>query len=92
MLIKIVPCEDYFDLTHDICDDEEFNDPEDLTTWDWHGPEDTYEKPCSINGSPYLSVKSVGYLIKLLVVMAKMGEVSSYGYADLREAVNVIDL
>ena len=93
MLVKLVPCKNYFDLTHDM-DDEDYNDPDDSLTWDWHGTEEqTVEKPCSINGSPFLSAKGVGRIIYHLVRLARMGRIEgAYGYVDLSVDVDAVEL
>jgi hypothetical protein len=86
MLIKLEPQDGYFDFTHDIVVPGELNDPEDLRTWDWDGPEEgSRRKKCRLNGSSLLSAKELGVVIRLLVFAAKRYGSGGYEYVDLSE-------
>lgn len=86
MLIKLEPQKGYFNLTHDIVIPGEVNDPEDLDTWLWAGREDDpRKKKCRINGSPLLSAKELGVVIRFLVSAAKKHGGEGYEYVDLSE-------
>lgn len=86
MLIKLEPCEGYFNLSHDMYEPGIYNDPNDRKTWDWDGPDDFGKKTCRINGGPFVSPPEIGVVIKLLITMARNNQgVGAYDYVDLSE-------
>lgn len=84
MRIDLVPCESYWDLTHDIVVGGQLNDPEDHKTWDWEGGDNDHPDPTvTLNGSEPLRPEELGKVIKKMVALARTRGCGDYEVIDL---------
>lgn len=84
MKIDLVPCENYWDLTHDILVGGKLNDPDMPWTWDSSGGDNDHPDPTVVlNGSEPLRPDELGVVIKKMVAMARKHGCGDYEVIDL---------